>query len=184
MRKKIISNCSLTYIKDNSEQYMPFSLIDSHHLHLVLTPYPPMSLNDTGFMKYLSLSRSVGDISMLSILSAKSPAPMPTFRLMRIFTPDIWFLVILLYFILTTISYFLWSSDPANRDKHQTLFIDFVGIIWRQSIRSFNPHQKYARFVMLWYLAVFIFSSAFSGTMLSVLVMARVYYKIDSIGNV
>ena len=60
---------------------MALSLIDSHHLHLVLTPYPPMALNRSDFKKYISLTRVIGDISMLNILSAKSPLPLDNFRL-------------------------------------------------------------------------------------------------------
>ena len=161
---------------------MSLSMVDSHHLHLVLTPYPPMALNRSDFKKYMTLTRVIGDISMLNILSAKSPLPMDNLRLFRIFAAETWLAIIILYSFLTTVSYFLWSHNSSNHDKHQTVFIDFIGIVFHQSIRSFDPHQNYVPFVMLWYLTIFIFSRAFSGVMLTVLVKAREYYRIDSIG--
>ena len=146
-----------------------------------------MSLNDPKVETNLVLSRVIGDISTLSILSAKSPSSNPMFRLTRIFEPEIWIGIIFLYFIVTSLCHYLWSVNESITGIHrrvireQTIFIDFISIVFRQNLKNFDRRESIAPIIMLWYLAAFIFSSAFSGALLSFLVFSKPFKTIDSI---
>ena len=140
-----------------------------------------MSLNNTKVKELLRLSRVIGDISMLSILSAKSPSKNPLFRLARVFGFEIWILLFLLYFIMTSICLYLWSNKKNNKSKNQTILIDFIAIAFKQSIKSIDRRDNKTPLIMIWYFAAFVLTNAFSGALLTFLVFSKPFNKIDSI---
>ncbi|CAG2121551.1 unnamed protein product, partial [Medioppia subpectinata] len=141
-----------------------------------------MNLQAPNFVKYLKLTHILSDVPMLSILSAKTLASRSIFRLLKIFEYKIWLIFWLLYFALTVLCYYVPSTPDVVNHKHK-VFIVFIGIIFKQSVQTLKRTDTTAPIVMIWYLTTFIVISAFSGALLSFLVVAKPYNKIDSIAD-
>jgi hypothetical protein len=149
-----------------------FEMMGERKTDLLLTPFPPMSIYMINISQNMQFSRFIGDVAMISILSSKEPVD-PLFHLIYIFNLEIWLCIIVSYFIVSTLSAII-SNDL-------TVFIEYIGIAFRQNIKNFNRNVRTASLTMLWFYSTMILMWAFSGMLLTFLVFPTPYQKIDSI---
>jgi hypothetical protein len=134
-------------------------MINNSLIDIVLTLSPPKST--THFTECTQLSRAIGDVAMISILSAQKIIS-SMFRLVHIFGVEIWTGILIFYFVLSIISFMLCNDF--------CIFIDYLAIALRQNLVKFERKQKTSTMTLMLFWFSFIFSSVFSGILLTFLV--------------
>lgn len=134
---------------------------------LLLTPFPPMSL---GILSDdIDLSRVIGDIPMINILSAKTKFE-SKFTLIDLFSTEVW--------ICFLFAYVLISSVKSFHCKDWNIFFTYLGIIFRQN----SGIKSNIDFIQLvWIVNSFILMSGFSGIIMSSLVMKPTFQTIETL---
>ena len=141
--------------------------IERNETDLLLTPFPPMSLSI--LTTHWDLSRVIGDIPMISILSVKTQSE-SKFTLFKLFSTEVW-----LCFLL---SYIMIASLKSFRSRNWNIFFTYFGIILRQN-SGLKSNIDLIQFI--WILISFILMSGFSGIIMSFLLRKPSYVTIESL---
>jgi hypothetical protein len=164
---------SMTYItagiKADFDEY--FEMMNNNLTNLMLVPFPPMSLTNSSL--HMEMSSPIGDISTISILSAKGNPIKSFFHVMTTFRIEVWILIVL--------SYLFASGMSALLTKNKKQFIRYLAIFFKQQLSKFQSKQSGALIALVWLWSSSMITWALGSALLTFLVFKIPFEKIDSI---
>jgi hypothetical protein len=137
--------------------------------------YPLVPTNSTDIFDFVELSHSIGDVTMISILSSKGNPINSSFEMMKAFTIPVWISII--------ISYILTACITARISHTDKPFMRYLAIFFRQQLSSFDRNESTSMISLIWLMGSSIITWALSGAILMFLVFTAPHEKIDSMAD-
>ncbi len=155
------------------EEREDLELLKNNQINIFL--YPLVATNLTDIFDFVELSHSIGEVTMISILSSKGNPINSSFQMMKAFTAPVWISIIICYILTACITARISHSDKP--------FMRYLAIFFRQQLSNFECNESTSMISLIWLMGSSIITWALSGAILSFLVFTTPHEKIDSMAD-